>query len=59
MWVGVKKPNYIIERDLEELILSSGHESLKRNNSSEYLILLIFLFYYIFRIKNCSQKKMF
>lgn len=43
MWLGVKKPNYIFERDLKELILSSGHENLKRNNSSEYLIFLIFL----------------
>jgi hypothetical protein len=47
MWPGVKKPNYIIERGLKELILSSGHQNLKRNNSSEYLILLTFLFYYI------------
>lgn len=33
MWSGVKKPNYIIEKDLKELILSSRHENLKRNNS--------------------------
>lgn len=50
MWLGVKEPNYVFERDLKELILSSGHENLKGNNSSEYLIFLILMCLFLQRV---------